>query len=202
MRLNGTVVAALTALVLSASAGMAATVLIQNNGGATMATGVSDSLAGFNTAASLGVTTETVSDPNRTRSPFEGTGMYGDNYFNIANGGYLDVLLNVAMAKVSFLWGSPDSYNYVQVFLSDSTSQIFSLGNIPTPPPVDAGLQANYVTFTAIGGARITGVNFSTSGTAFELSNIVSAVPVPAGGLLLLSGLAGFAAVRRFKKSA
>lgn len=189
----------MTALALTASAGMAATITISNDGDATAAVGVSNSTAGFSYTAT-GLTTETNSAANVTRSPFETTAMYGDSYFNLASGGFMDIVLTHASNSLSFLWGSPDSYNYVQVFLNDATSTIFSLANIP--PMVSSGLLANYVTFGATAGTKITSVNFSTSGTAFEFSNIrPSEVPVPAGGALLLAGLAGVAALRRRNKS-
>lgn len=200
MLFNRTALAALAALALMASAPMAATITLTNNGDATTATGVSDSLAGFSYTDS-GLTTETSSIPNVTRSPFETTGAYGDNYFNLAANGYLDLTLNTAVNTFSFLWGSPDNYNFVEVLLDDATSAIFSLGNIP--PVTTPGLLANFVTFRSFDGAKITGVNLYTSGTAFEFSNLSSAqVPLPAGGVLLLAALGGMGALRRRNKSA
>ena len=197
MGVNTTLAAAMTALALTASASMAATITISNDGDATAAVGVSNSTAGFS-YTSMGLTTETNSVPGASTSPFNNTARYGDSYFALANGGFMDIVLTHAANSLSFLWGSPDSFNYVQVFLNDATSMIFSRGNIPM---VSSGLASNYVTFGATAGTKITSVNFSTSGTAFEFSNIrPSEVPVPAGGALLLAGLAGVAALRRRNK--
>jgi hypothetical protein len=204
MQFKRTLVAAIAALALSASAGLAATVTLVNNGDSTVATGVSTSLAGFTTVSSSGFTTELNSVGGVTRSPFENTAADGvQSYFNIAKDGWLDLTLDIAGSSLSFLWGSPDSYNFVKVFFDDSTFKIFSLGDIPAPPVVTPQRNANFVTISA-SDALITGIRFSTTGTAFELSNISSVpqVPLPAGGILLLSALGGIGALRRFRKSA
>jgi PEP-CTERM motif len=101
---------------------------------------------------------------------------------------------------VSFLWGSPDTYNALTVttnlgsYLFQSSSLLGLVYN---------GNQdfASYVGFTADAGEFITSLTFSSSSNAFEASNfsVTAPVPEPETYALMLAGLGviGFVARRR-----
>lgn len=105
-----------------------------------------------------------------------------------------------ALSYLSFLWGSPDTYNILTLTTN--------LGNTFTYTPqglsfaVTDGNQAfsQYVQFKASGGELITSAKFDvTPGMdAFEVANFSTGVPEPATWALMIMGI-GFAgaAMRR-----
>lgn len=140
-----------------------------------------------------------------TRSPFENLVSYGTEYFNLGKGESATLVLDGVMSVLSFLWGSPDAYNSVTLMLGSSVVDVLSLDDIPAP--VTAGLNAFFV---EISGALFDSVVFDSDSNALEFSNItatstaplsnqVSAVPLPAGGLLLVGAFGGLAMLRRRK---
>jgi PEP-CTERM motif len=103
---------------------------------------------------------------------------------------------------VSFLWGSPDTYNMLTVTEVGGATTSFTSANLPLF--VFNGNQnfASYVGFTAVGSASISSLTFSsTTSNAFEASNfsVTTPVPEPETYALMLAGLAavGFIARRR-----
>lgn len=117
-----------------------------------------------------------------------------------SSGAPATITFNSALNYLSFLWGSPDTYNLLTLTTN--------LGNILTYTPqglnfaVTDGNQAfsQYVQFKASGGEYITSAKFDvTSPTdAFEVANFRAAVPEPATWALMIMGI-GFAgaAMRR-----
>lgn len=119
---------------------------------------------------------------------------------NTNNGGGDAILtLSPGTTYVSFLWGSPDTYNMLTVH-TDAGWKTFTAGALGILPVGGSQSQANYVNFTPTAGATmITSLVFSSQNTnAFEISN-VTAVPEPGTYAMLLAGLGalGFVAKRR-----
>lgn len=138
---------------------------------------------------------ETGSQSGQYRSPFEGTSAFATTpYFNVLGGQSRVVALDVVSNTLEFLWGSPDSYNYVDLQLGNTNVASLSLADIPGPLTV--GLGAVKVNIFESSGFDL--VVFTSNNNSFEFSNIsVAAVPLPAAGLMLIIALGGLAATRR-----
>jgi len=123
---------------------------------------------------------------------------------NINNGGgAATVTLAANVSYVSFLWGSPDSYNSLKVNLSDSTFSTFTAGPLGLVPSGNQNY-ANYVNFTPFNsGVFISSLVFSSRSNAFEASNfsVTNPVPEPETYALLLAGLAAMGMVVRRRRA-
>ena len=102
---------------------------------------------------------------------------------------------------VSFLWGSPDLFNTLTVN-STGSSQVFTASSLLFP--VTNGDQSfnQSVQFTALAGAKITSLAFSSTDNAFESANFsITPIPEPETYALMMAGLGviGFVARRRRK---
>ncbi|HEY9027477.1 MAG TPA: PEP-CTERM sorting domain-containing protein [Burkholderiaceae bacterium] len=83
---------------------------------------------------------------------------------------------------VSFLWGSPDSYNTLVVNEANGESQSFTAAQLRLT-------RDGYVHFVAT-DTLITSMSFESSSPAFEAANFVARpVPEPASAALLLAGV-------------
>ena len=103
---------------------------------------------------------------------------------------------------VSFLWGSPDLFNSLTVNSTGSAGQVFTATSLGFP--VTNGDQSfnQSVQFTALAGAKITSLVFSSTDNAFESANFsITPIPEPETYALMMAGLGvmGFVARRRRK---
>lgn len=103
---------------------------------------------------------------------------------------------------ISFLWGSPDTYNSLTVTSTGTapTSQVFTTTSLGFP--VSNGDQSfqQSVQFSALAGSKITSLVFASSQDAFEVGRFtVTPIPEPETYALMLAGLGalGFVARRR-----
>jgi hypothetical protein len=135
---------------------------------------------------------------NEYRSPFEGTAQFATTaYFNVTKVESPAVMiLSSVRSTLSFLWGSVDGFNTVKLINTDTGAfELVTLANLIAPETPQTGRGASFVTIT---GFLFNQVEFQSTRNSFELSNI-AAVPLPAGGLLLLGAIGGIAALRRRK---
>ena len=105
---------------------------------------------------------------------------------------------------MSFLWGSPDTYNTLTVNSTGGGSQTFTATGtgFGSAFPVTNGDQSfsQSVQFVAVGGSLITSLVFASSVDAFEVGRFtVTPIPEPETYALMLAGLGalGFVARRR-----
>lgn len=110
---------------------------------------------------------------------------------------------NPSVTALSFLWGSPDSFNGLTITTTTGT-YTFDTGLLGLD---GSGNNADTtdVEFIAQAGSDITSVTFSSGQDAFEASNFaVSGVPEPATWAMMVLGFlgVGFVAYRRKDKAA
>ena len=126
-----------------------------------------------------------------------------DQYSLITTGGVATINFGAGVSSFSFLWGSPDTYNYIDIDADgvafDQTYGGAMLGVLANPDFTANGNNANTRVFTIAGtdGTLIRQLTFRSDGIAFEVA--AAPVPLPAAAWLLLSGLAGLGFVKRRK---
>ena len=106
---------------------------------------------------------------------------------------------------VSFLWGSPDTYNILTVTSTGGVSQTFTASSLNFAVTNGDQSFSQYVQFTGLAGSKITSLKFDNvpAQNAFESANYsITPVPEPETYALLLAGLGavGFVARRRRNK--
>ncbi|MDN3275917.1 PEP-CTERM sorting domain-containing protein [Frankia sp. RB7] len=96
------------------------------------------------------------------------------------------------LSYLSFLWGSPDSYNLLTITTNEHTYTYSPSQALINPVNGNQDF-AQYVQFQASGGEYITSATFgSGSSNAFEVANFsVTAVPEPATWAMMFLGFLG-----------
>jgi hypothetical protein len=112
--------------------------------------------------------------------------------------GAFTVNLAPGVTVFSFVFGTLDSYNSLQLFFSDGTNQIRTGqqiigGPAPAPGAVFTSGETGRVTYDTNGVNTITSAVFTSSIDAFEIDSLAAAVPEPAtwGMMILGFGLIG-----------
>lgn len=104
---------------------------------------------------------------------------------------------------ISFLWGSPDTYNQLTVNSTGGGSpQVFTASSLSFAVTNGNQSFSQYVQFAGVGGSLITSLVFTNTQAidAFEVSNFSTTVPEPGTLALFGAGLLGmWMAVRRRK---
>lgn len=96
-------------------------------------------------------------------------------------------------SSLSFVWGSPDTFNTLAFYDDGQLVEIVSYSGTPTGVNLPNG-QATIYTVGVFDE-----VVFSSTRDAFEFANLTASVPVPAAGLLLLTALGAVGVARRRK---
>lgn len=108
------------------------------------------------------------------------------------------------LSYLSFLWGSPDTYNTLTI-TTNLGSHVYTASTAGVNPPDGNQNFAQYVQFSASGGEYITGATFASGNTnAFEVANFtVTAVPEPTTWAMMILGFLGlgFLGYRKSSKS-
>jgi len=139
------------------------------------------------------------------RSPFEqlGAGNFERlSYWNVLGGTSATLSVNGPASALSFLWGSVDTYNFVTLINSvTNQTDVIDLADLLFPDVPPTGIGASFVTIRS--GFAFDKVQFLSQGNSLEFSNVsVAPVPLPAGGVLLVTALGGFGLLRRRKQAA
>lgn len=134
------------------------------------------------------------------RSPWQGSAIdenaASSYYTSVSAGSTATYVFGRLVPGISFLWGSPDSYNDLDIILSGGGATN-TVNGAQAQGPVAIGAQ--FVTIW--GDVAFDTVTFRSGQNAFEFANL-QAVPLPAAGWMLLAGVGGLAAMKRRRKSA
>lgn len=184
----------LASIAFAASASQAAVVANLGGGYGPFLTLTNGGLTGGSVAALAGGQVLSGSVPYVATIPYGTSG----NFLAAgpANNGSATLTFTTPVDYLSFLWGSPDSYNLLTIKSGTSDVQTFTASMLGIP--ILSGDNTNfsqYVQFAGLSGSQITSVTFGNdpSINAFETSNfsVGSAVPEPATWAMMLIGFGG-----------
>ena len=156
--------------------------------------------AGLNGGATATLSGGTVYSSDQPFADIPKGGVFGGTFLaaGVLAGEPATLTFTVPTSYLSFLWGSPDTYNTLTFAFADSTTATCNfndLGGLGTYSPDNA-------LATISTDVAFSSVTFSSGSNAFEYVIQTAAVPVPAAGLLLVGALGGLAGLRRRRKAA
>lgn len=128
----------------------------------------------------------------------------GAFYTSISGGASATYNFATAQTSVSLLWGSPDSYNDLDIMLVGGG--VVTVNGVAAMGPV--AILQQFVTISDVGA--FDALVFRSGRNAFEFANlstsgptnVTAAVPLPAGLPLMLTAFAGLGLLSRTRKSA
>jgi hypothetical protein len=200
MKTFGLVATSVAALLASTSANAAVTIALGSNGGAFVSL-TNAGLAGGSIATLSG---GTIYNSDQPFADIPAGGVFGSTFLAAGptSGAPATLTFAPGVTSISFLWGSPDTYNLFTV--EDTLSNVSIVTASDLGFAVTNGNQSfsQYVTVTATGGATLKSFTFnnSPSSDAFEVANFsLGAVPEPATWAMMIGGfaLAGISLRRR-----
>lgn len=141
--------------------------------------------------------------PGLKRSPWQGSSV-NENlatsyYTSVGRGASATYVFAGLQNSLSVLWGSPDTYNFLDIILSGPGGSTQTINGTSAMGPV--GILAQFLTITGVSFDTLT---FRSNNNAFEYVNLQTTptpVPVPAAGFLLVGGLGIMVAMRRRRKA-
>ncbi len=163
------------------------------------------SSAGLNGGAVATLTGGTVYNSDRPFADMPAGTIFGNNFLAAGPlaGQPATLSFTSPISYLSFLWGSPDTYNRLTVNTNVSSYAFTATG---LGFPVTDGNQSfsQYVQFAASAGETITSVSFvnNPAADAFETANysITAAVPEPATWAMMLVGFGMVGAASRYRR--
>ena len=138
--------------------------------------------------------------------PFGATGKYASVGPGAGTPGFLDLSAFGDIDFISFIWGSIDTYNTLDVLGAadvllgsfTGTSVIAAANGDQSSPATNRLVK---LTFTDGDQNKVTRLRFTSSGNAFETDKFkIGAVPEPTTWMLMLMGMAGIGFSMRRKK--
>ncbi|MCW6532357.1 PEPxxWA-CTERM sorting domain-containing protein [Sphingomonas sp. MMSM20] len=137
---------------------------------------------------------------NNARPAFGSTG----NFAAIrANGSYT---VNFGPTNLfSFVLGSLDSYNSLNLLLADGSSVSYAGGEIIGGLSYASGNRTSatsngVVTYNANGGPQIVGATFMSGKSSFEIDNLAAAVPEPSTWAMMIFGFGAIGGAMRHRR--
>jgi hypothetical protein len=105
------------------------------------------------------------------------------------------------LGYLSFLWGSPDTYNVLTLTTNQQT-YTFNVNNLNFAVRDGNQSFSQYVQFVATAGESIRSVTFNNSPAvdAFEVANFTAVVPEPATWAMMLIGFGMVGAATRYRR--
>jgi hypothetical protein len=137
----------------------------------------------------LAASTPTAALPTNTAPPISTVG----NFLAAgpSDGGTATLTFTTPTSELSFLWGSPDTFNTLLVNTNHGTITYSASSAGVTPPNGDQQF-AEYVDFVGTSGWVIDSVTFESTSNAFEVSNFaVSGVPEASTWAMMVLGFLG-----------
>jgi hypothetical protein len=139
----------------------------------------------------LAASTPTAALPTNTAPPIATVG----NFLAAgpADGGNdATLLFTTPTSELSFLWGSPDTFNTLSIVTNNEGTLTFTASSAGVTPPNGDQQFAEYVDFVGTAGTMIESITFESTSNAFEVSNFaVSGVPEASTWAMMALGFLG-----------